>query len=101
MPAIKNIHQRIYELASGADALEMSTWHTCGTTHCRGGWVVTEAGEAGKALESFHGTLLAAQLIYDESDPSRRFNPCRFYDSNELAMADMKRLAEAEAQAAG
>ena len=75
--------------------LDMSTWHTCKTNHCRGGWVVTLAGEDGKKLEAFHGTLLAAQLIYDASDTSRRFNPCRFYDTDEEALADMKRLAEA------
>jgi hypothetical protein len=74
--------------------LEMDNWHTCETTHCRGGWVVTLAGGGGKALEAFHGSLLAAQLIYDASDTTRRFNPCRFFDSNEEAMADMKRLAE-------
>jgi hypothetical protein len=76
------------------NALDMSTWHTCGTTHCRGGWVVHLAGEAGRALEAFHNTPLAAQLIYDASDTARKFNPCRFYDGNEDALADMKRLAE-------
>jgi hypothetical protein len=73
----------------------MGNWHTCNTTHCRGGWVITLAGEAGKKLEEFFGPLLAAQLIYDASDTSRKFNPCRFFDSNEEAMADMKKLAEA------
>jgi hypothetical protein len=70
----------------------MSNWHTCETTHCRAGWVITLAGEAGKALEKFHGPLLAAQLIYRESGYS--INPCRFFDSNEAALEDMKRLAE-------
>ena len=69
----------------------MSTWH-CGTTHCRGGWVVHLAGEAGYALARFHGDLLAAQLIYRES--GFPINPCRFFDSNEVALADMKKLAE-------
>jgi hypothetical protein len=32
--------------------------------------------------------------IYDASDPNFRINPCRFFDSNEDALADMKRLAE-------
>ena len=73
----------------------MENWHTCETTHCRAGWVVTLAGEAGKALESFHSTELAAMLIYRESSP-HRVNPGRFYDSNEDAMADMKRMAELE-----
>ena len=72
----------------------MNMWHTCETTHCRGGWVVTLAGKEGKKLEVFYGTLLAAQLIYDASDTSRKFNPCRFFDRNKEALADMKRLAE-------
>ena len=70
----------------------MESWHTCDTTHCRGGWVVHKAGEAGRKLEAFHNTALAAQLIYKASGYD--INPCRFYDSNEDAMADMKRLAE-------
>jgi hypothetical protein len=72
----------------------MKGWHTCDSTHCRGGWVTTLAGEEGKKLEAFHGTLLAAQLIYDASDTSRKFNPCRFFDTDEDALADMKKLAE-------
>ena len=74
----------------------MCTWHTCSTTHCRAGWVVTLAGDAGRELEQFHDTALAAQLIYDASDPNYRINPARFYDSNEDALADMKKLAEAK-----
>lgn len=54
------------------------------------------AGEAGYALERFHNTLLAAQLIYKASDPDNPVSPVRFYESNEQAMADMKRLAELE-----
>jgi hypothetical protein len=70
----------------------MREWHTCGTTHCRAGWVIHLAGKAGYALERFHNTPLAAQLIYRES--GYQINPCRFFDSNEDALADMKRLAE-------
>ena len=72
----------------------METWHTCETTHCRAGWVVTLAGDAGKALEDLHNTELAAMLIYEAS--GYKINPARFYDSNDDALADMKRLAEAE-----
>jgi hypothetical protein len=72
----------------------MDAWHPCGTTRCRAGWVVHLAGDAGYALERFHNTALAAQLIYDASDPDYRINPCRFYDGNADALADMKRLAE-------
>jgi hypothetical protein len=73
----------------------MDTWHTCGTVHCRGGWAVHIAGEPGYALERFHGTALAAQLIYKAS--GAEISPVRFFDNNENALADMKRLAEAEA----
>ncbi len=72
----------------------MDSWHTCGTTHCRGGWVVHLAGDAGYALARYHNDLLAAQLIYRESGAP--INPGRFFDSNADALADMKRLAEAE-----
>ncbi len=79
---------------SRPNAFDMGTWHTCNTTHCRAGWAVTIAGEAGAALESFYNTELAAMLIYDASDPDYRINPARFYDSNTDALTDMRRLAE-------
>ncbi len=72
----------------------MDTWHTCEKTHCRGGWVITLAGEQGRALEKFYNSALAAMLIYDASDPTFKINPARFYDNNDDALADMKRLAD-------
>jgi hypothetical protein len=72
----------------------MGTWHTCGTTHCRAGWAIHLAGEAGYALERFYNAPLAAQLIYRES--GALINPGRFFDSNDDALADMKRCAEVE-----
>ena len=95
VPIIPGIHKAVYAAASSPKALEMSTWHTCKDTHCRAGWVVTLAGEAGKKLEARFDTVLAAMKIYDASDPNFKINPCRFFDSNEDALADMKRLAEA------
>ena len=91
---IENIHQRIYAAASAPKALQMSSWHTCEKTNCRAGWAVTLAGEEGKALEAFHDTPLAAMLIYQAS--GYPINPCRFHDPNDMALADMKRLAEEE-----
>jgi hypothetical protein len=73
----------------------MADVHTCETTHCRAGWIVTLAGDAGKKLESHFNWELAAMLIYRESGSP--INPARFYDSDQDAMADMKRLAEEEA----
>lgn len=70
----------------------MSDWHTCDTTHCRAGWVVHLAGEAGYALEEQTSPLFAAMQIYKAS--GYRISPCRFFDTNENAMADMRRLAD-------
>jgi hypothetical protein len=95
IPKIENIHTKILEAVSAPEALNMSAWHTCETTHCRAGWVVHLAGEAGKKLEAFHNTPLAAYLIYRESSPHKVTFP-RFYENNLTAMADIKRMAELE-----
>lgn len=102
IPRIENIHARVYAAASQPQALDMSSWHhPCGTTHCRAGWVVELAGDAGKALERFHDTPLAAQLIIRESSPSLTVSPVRFYESSADALADMKAMAEREAALSG
>ncbi len=95
IPVIKSIHQEVYKAVSKPNALEMGDWHTCDTTHCRAGWVVALAGEEGKALEKYHGTCLAAQLIYRKSS-SIKVSLLRFFDTADEAMADMKKMAELE-----
>ena len=45
----------------------------------------------------FYDTALAAALIYRESAPTLRVSMARFYDGNDQAMADMRRMAKAEA----
>ena len=101
MPTIANIHQKVLEAVSQPDALRMDTWHTCGTAHCRAGWVVHLAGEEGYALERFFDTPLAAMKIMDASSaaPLPKVSPVRFYETNEQALADIKRMAELEAAA--
>ena len=94
IPIIKNIHQQVYDAASQPDALNMDSWHTCDTTHCRAGWVVFLAGKAGKDIEDKTSTLFAAMQIYKAS--GCLISPCRFFDSNESALEDMKTLAERE-----
>ncbi|HRI77259.1 MAG TPA: pentapeptide repeat-containing protein, partial [Alphaproteobacteria bacterium] len=97
---IENIHQKVYEAASKPGALDMGCWHhICGTTHCRAGWVVTLAGDAGRTLEWMMGTPAAAGLIYAASDPNIGKMP-DFYCDNDTALADMKARAEKEAQVA-
>lgn len=95
IPVIENIHTQVYNAASAPNALNMETWHTCDTTHCRAGWVVALAGEKGKALEKLTDTAFAAKQIYKKS--SDIFVPWdMFYVSNEAAMEDMKRCADEE-----
>ena len=96
VPVIPDIHQTVHAAASQANALDMETWHSCETTHCRAGWVVTLAGDAGRAMEFCMGTPAAAALIYMASDPKLDRIP-NFYATNADALADMKRLAKAEA----
>ena len=95
IPVIANIHQKILKATSNPDALKMDNWHTCETTHCRAGWVVTLAGEKGKALEDETSTLFAAMQIYKASSPIR-VSPVRFFDGNKEAMADIKKCADLE-----
>jgi len=77
----------------------MGNWHSCETTHCRAGWVVHQAGPEGKALEAKTNTEFAAMMIYKHSSPIK-VSPVRFYESNEVAMADIIRCAEEERAAA-
>jgi len=96
VPKIANIHQAVYAAASKPGSLDMGSWHCCETTHCRAGWVIWLAGAEGRELESWYGPSKAAALIYMASDPTLEGIP-DFYCSNARALADMKRLAEAEA----
>ena len=103
VPSVPDIHQQVFAAASQPGALDMSRWH-CGTAHCRAGWVVTLAGEAGKALENRMGTAGAAMAIYLKSDPARwgKSSDERlpdFYCQNSEALADMKRMADEESAA--
>ena len=73
----------------------MSTWHTCDTTHCRGGWVTHLAGKEGAELEFRFGMPLAAHIIYKNSSTIPvRWN--QYYLNNDDAMKDIVRCAEEE-----
>ena len=96
IPVIDDIHAKIFAAASQPNALDMGTFHTCDTTHCRAGWAIHLAGEAGYALEDQTDSVFAAMQIYKAS--GYLISPVRFYDSDEEAMEDMKRLAEVPAK---
>jgi hypothetical protein len=88
----------VFKAVSVEGALDMRTWHTCETTHCRAGWVVTLAGADGKELEQKTSTEFAARQIYRVSS-NINVSPLAFYVSNEEAMKDIKRCASEEKQA--
>ena len=99
IPTVENIHRKIYEALlptvegdGTPQNLQMDTWHTCASAHCRAGWVVVLAGPAGKSLEEQLGTGTAAALIYQASDPSLEQVPS-WVASNEDAWTDIRRLA--------
>ena len=72
-------------------ALEMARWHTCETTHCRAGWAIHLAGEAGYALEKRLGSSAAGALIYTASGshPVPEWNV-----TDEDALEDMRLRAQ-------
>ena len=98
IPVLENIHQKVLQAVSQPNALKMSDWHTCDTTHCRAGWVVVLAGEKGKKLEEKTSTLFAAMEIYHKSSPDIPVSPTQFFKSNERATEDIIRCAELEKQ---
>ncbi len=55
-----------------------------------------EPGLDGRKLERRTSTLFAAQQIYNASSPIQ-VKPPRFYERNEVALADMERCAAEEA----
>ncbi len=77
-------------------SLEMKSWHTCETSHCRGGWVTHLAGKEGKILEARFGMPLAAHIIYDNSSSIKVPWHNYFNFDNDSSLAHIKECAEKE-----
>ena len=91
VPLVTNIDAAILSaISEDASGLKMDRWH-CGTTHCRAGWAVILAGDAGVALERQIGTAAAGALIYAASRPDKPVP--NFYASNADALADLRESA--------
>ena len=92
VPVVENLDRKILEvIESGKGQLEMGSWHTCETTHCRAGWAIHLAGEAGYALEHKLGDAQrAGSAIYRASTGRVPY----FFDTNEGAFADIKKRAQ-------
>jgi hypothetical protein len=91
VPVVENLDAKVLAaVEASGNALEMGSWHTCETTHCRGGWAVHLAGEAGYALERKLGDpALAARAIYRASTG----RVPHFYATNEWALENIRRCA--------
>src|ERR1051326_7596040 len=89
IPVVPDIDATIYAaITDGKGELQMGAWHTCETTHCRAGWAITLAGEAGRKLEKRYGPAAAGALIYAKSRPGVPIP--NFYAGDEAALADIK-----------
>jgi hypothetical protein len=101
-PVIEGIDAKILVAVEAKPELfDMRDWHgdtdagpTCETTHCRAGWAVHLAGEAGYALESRYDAAYAGRIIYLAS---AGYVP-DFYTNNEAALADIKARAAEQVQ---
>jgi len=91
IPLVPNIDAVILDVIEAGGQLDMNRWHTCETTHCRAGWAVVLAGDAGRKLEQQFGTNAAAALIYTKSDSHPVPN---WYADNKTALEDIKARAE-------
>jgi uncharacterized protein YjbI with pentapeptide repeats len=88
IPVVPNIDKAILAaVTEDGQSLDMGDWHTCSTTHCRAGWAIHLAGDAGYALAWKVGSAVAGTLIYLASRPGK--NTPDFYCTNEEAMADL------------
>jgi len=88
IPSIPNIDAAILRAIDEGGRLNMGDWHTCKTTHCRAGWAIHLAGEAGRELEKKLGPSAAGALIYAASRPNEPVPD--FYATDEEALADIR-----------
>jgi uncharacterized protein YjbI with pentapeptide repeats len=108
VPRVSNLHSRMLAaIEADPEVLDMSTWHgtitdghACTTTHCRAGFAIHFAGDAGRVLEGALGPAVAGALISLASCPQLAGKVPDFYADNETALADIRWLASLEQGAA-
>jgi uncharacterized protein YjbI with pentapeptide repeats len=86
--AVPDLDKNILAAIEAGGKLNMESWHTCETTHCRAGWAIHLAGEKGTLLEALYGSSAAGALIYAASRPDKPIPD--FHASNDIAMASIK-----------
>ena len=96
VPVVEQLDAKILAVVdTGQGKLQMDSWHTCETTHCRAGWAITLAGDGGKRLEERCGSEDAGRRIYLASTGRCPW----FFDSDEGALEDMRKQAALQADA--
>jgi hypothetical protein len=83
--------QRLRAAAAAAlqeGALEMRAWHTCETTHCLGGWLIHQAGDMGRLLETAVGPSMAGLMLGGIEAHSH------FHDENRAAAEWLRSVVE-------
>ena len=93
VPVVEAIDSAILQAVEHGGTLDMSRWHGCGTTHCRAGWAITLAGDAGAQLELTLGPAVAGLMIYLAS---AGYSP-HFYADTSRALEDIKARAAEQA----
>jgi hypothetical protein len=90
VPVVPHLDRKILDVVeAGTGRLDMSQWHTCETTHCRAGWAIRFAGEAGAALEAEYGPHRAGSMIYRASTG----RVPHFFATTERALEDIRACA--------
>ncbi len=92
VPVVEGLDGKILNaVTAGGGKLDMGGWHTCQTTHCRAGWAIHLAGEAGYKLEAEVGPQRAGTMIYRASTG----RVPHFFATTERALEDIKACAAA------
>jgi uncharacterized protein YjbI with pentapeptide repeats len=92
VPVIPNIDAAILRELKHGGTLYMLAWHSasCDTVHCRAGWAVHLAGDAGRELERRFGAGVAGALIYAASGSHPTPD---WHAKHQDALADLQRRA--------
>jgi hypothetical protein len=100
LPDLQTATARVRDVAAAAlvstSALDMSTWHTCATTHCIAGWAIHQAGAEGYKLEKATSPDAAGAILLG-IDAAHHF-----HEDNKTARAWLRSVLEgATAKAEG
>ena len=88
---VDQLDAKILVIIEGSpNTFDAGAWHSnCGTTHCRAGWAIELAGDAGRELERALGSSAAGALIYHASTG----HIPDFYSTTDAAIADIRECA--------